>query len=213
MLLIGQYDSPFVRRVAVALKLYGVAYEHAPWSTFGDADRIAAYNPLRRVPTVVFDDGFSLMDSASILEIIDAGQGENAFLDRKGTERRELLRLCALAGGVADKGVSLLYEKAFREGLPMWVQRCRTQVGEGLDALEAERAARSGTWLFGETISHADILMATTYRFLTEALDGAFDMTGFKALTAHADRCEAMPEFRAVYQPYTLTRPPEPADV
>ena len=212
MLLIGQYDSPFVRRVAVALKLYGVAYEHAPWSTFGDADKIAAFNPLRRVPTVVFDDGFSLMDSGSILEIIDAGQGENAFLDRKGSERRELLRLCALAGGIADKGVSLLYEKAFREGLPMWVERCRAQVGEGLEALEAERAARTGTWLFGETISHADILTATTYRFLTEALDGAFDMAGYDALTAHSERCEAMPEFSAVYQPYMLTRPPESAD-
>jgi glutathione S-transferase len=211
VLLIGQYDSPFVRRVAVALGLYGVAYEHAPWSTFGDADRIAEFNSLRRVPTMVFDDGFSLMDSGSILEIIDAGQ-KDAFLDRKGPDRRDLLRLCALAGGVADKGVSLLYEKAFREGLPMWVQRCRTQVGEGLEALEAERAARTETWLFGETISHADILMATTYRLLTEALDGAFDMAGFAALTAHSERCEAMPEFSAVYQPYMLTRPPETAD-
>lgn len=212
MLLIGQYDSPFVRRVAVALRLYGVAYEHAPWSTFGDADKIAEFNPLRRVPTVVFDDGFSLMDSGSILEIIDAGR-EDAFLDRTGPERRELLRLCALAGGVADKAVSLLYEKAFREGLPLWVERCRTQVGEGLGVLEAERAARTGTWLFGETISHADILLATTYRFITEALDGAFDMAGYAALTAHAERCEAMPEFSAVYQPYTLTRPPERVDV
>jgi hypothetical protein len=26
------------------------------WSTFGDAEKIAAYNPLRRVPTLVLDD-------------------------------------------------------------------------------------------------------------------------------------------------------------
>lgn len=212
MLLIGQYDSPFVRRVAVALRLYDIAYEHAPWSTFGDADRIAQYNPLRRVPTLVFDDGVSLMDSGSILEIIDAGRGDEAFLDRRGPERRELLRLCAVAGGVADKGVSLLYEKAFREGLPMWVQRCRTQVGAGLDALEAERAARTGPWLFGDTISHADVMLGTMYRFIAEALDGAFDMAGFSALTAHAAACEALPAFKAVYQPYSLTRPPETVD-
>src|SRR3984893_4699173 len=60
MILIGQYDSPFVRRVAIALRLYGIGYEHRPWSTFGDADRIAAFNPLRRVPTLVLDDGESL---------------------------------------------------------------------------------------------------------------------------------------------------------
>jgi glutathione S-transferase len=55
MFLIGQYDSPFVRRVAIALRLYGLPFEHRPWSTFGDADKIAPYNPLRRVPTLVLD--------------------------------------------------------------------------------------------------------------------------------------------------------------
>jgi glutathione S-transferase len=28
MILIGQYDSPFVRRVAIAMNLYAIAYEH-----------------------------------------------------------------------------------------------------------------------------------------------------------------------------------------
>ncbi len=52
MILIGQYDSPFVRRVAIAMRLYGLPFEHRPWATFGDADQIAPYNPLRRVPTL-----------------------------------------------------------------------------------------------------------------------------------------------------------------
>lgn len=57
MFLIGQYHSPFVRRVAIALRLYGLSFEHRPWSAFGDADRIAPFNPLRRVPTLVLDGG------------------------------------------------------------------------------------------------------------------------------------------------------------
>ena len=44
MMLIGQYDSPFVRRVGIALTTYGMVFEHRPWSVFGDADKIAAYN-------------------------------------------------------------------------------------------------------------------------------------------------------------------------
>lgn len=206
MLLIGQYDSPFVRRVAIALILYGIDYDHAPWSTFGDADRIARYNPLRRVPTLVFDDGVALMDSAAILQVLDEMQGEAAHLNRP-SDRRALLRLGALAAGVADKGVSLLYEKAFREGLPMWVERCRAQVGGGLDLLETERAARATPWLFGDTLSHADVLMATMFTFLSEALAGAFDMDRFPALSAHAKRCEALPAFRSAYQPYRLVPP------
>jgi glutathione S-transferase len=71
MFLIGQYDSPFVRRTAIAMRLYGIAFEHRPWSTFGDADKIAPYNPLRRVPTLVLDDGEALIDSTAILDYLD----------------------------------------------------------------------------------------------------------------------------------------------
>jgi hypothetical protein len=35
--LIGQFDSPFVRRVGIALKRYAMEFEHVPLSTFGDS--------------------------------------------------------------------------------------------------------------------------------------------------------------------------------
>src|SRR5256885_15604356 len=57
MFLIGQYDSPFVRRVALALRFYGLPFEHRPWSTFGDADKIAPFNPLRRGAALGLDSG------------------------------------------------------------------------------------------------------------------------------------------------------------
>jgi len=40
MILIGQYDSPFVRRVGIALTLYEMSFEHRPWSVFGDAAKV-----------------------------------------------------------------------------------------------------------------------------------------------------------------------------
>ena len=61
VILIGQYDSPFVRRVAIAMRLYGMPFEHRPWSVFGDAEKIAAYNPLMRVPTLVLNTGEALV--------------------------------------------------------------------------------------------------------------------------------------------------------
>ncbi|GAA0312369.1 glutathione S-transferase family protein [Sphingomonas oligophenolica] len=208
MLLIGQYDSPFVRRVAITLGFYGLAFEHAPWSAFGDVDRIARYNPLRRVPTLVLDDGMALVDSSAIVESIDDMVGcDRAFLARRGDERRALLRWCAFAAGVADKGVSLVYEGAFREGLPLWVQRCRAQVSDTLDMLDGERAARAGPWLFGEEISHADIILATMFRFLSEALPDQFEMGRWHALSRHSVRCEALPEFAAACQPFNLAMP------
>ncbi len=53
MILIGQFDSPFTRRVAITMRLYGLPFEHRPWSVFGDSERLAAINPLVRVPTLI----------------------------------------------------------------------------------------------------------------------------------------------------------------
>ena len=87
MILIGQYNSPFVRRVAIALRLYGIAYEHRPWSTFGDAERIAPFNPLRRVPTLVLDDGEALIESGAILDYLDEHRRSVTRNDRAGRRR------------------------------------------------------------------------------------------------------------------------------
>ena len=209
MLLIGQYDSPFVRRVAVALKTYGLAYEHAPWSTFGEAEKIAAYNPLRRVPTLVLDDGAVIVDSAAILAILDQMVGpDRAVLARAGDDGRELLRLAAFAAGAADKGVSLLYERVLREAaFPLWVERCRAQIAETLNLLEAARAGRGAGWLFDDAPSHADVMLGTMHGFLREALPAEFDFGRWPALAAHAQACEALPAFREAYQAYALVPP------
>ena len=208
MLLIGQYDSPFVRRVAVTLKLYDLPCRHAPLSAFGDVEEIARYNPLRRVPTLVFDDGVALTDSSAIVDAIDEMVGPHRpFLSRRGDDRRAMLRTCAFAAGVAEKAVSLVYERAFRDGLKMWVERCRAQVIDTLDLLERERAAARRDWLLGDTMSHADVLLATMHRFVSEALADQFVMDGWVALAEHAARCEALPEFADAYQPFRLTLP------
>src|SRR5438270_13591737 len=116
MILIGQYDSPFVRRVAIALRLYGIAFEHRPWSTFGDAEKIAPYNPLRRVPTLVLDRRHALIHSGMILDYLDDQVGpDKAMIAARGPDRYRVLRICALATGLADKGVSLLYERVLRK--------------------------------------------------------------------------------------------------
>jgi glutathione S-transferase len=82
MILIGQYDSPFVRRVGIALTLYDIAFEHRPWSTFGDAEKIRPYNPLGRVPTLVLDDGEALIESHCIPTISTAASGPGGRCSR-----------------------------------------------------------------------------------------------------------------------------------
>jgi glutathione S-transferase len=203
MFLIGQYDSPFVRRVAIAMRLYGLAFEHKPWSTFGDADKIAAYNPLIRVPTLVLDSGEALIESSIILDHLDQLVGEaKAMMAAHGAERWRQLRLCALAAGLGDKAVSLLYERVLRrEPLKLWVERCQTQISGVLAVLEKERAAAKTPYLFGERIGHSDIALACMLRFTSEAHPRLFDPTRYPALAAHAVSCEALPPFQEIVQP------------
>jgi glutathione S-transferase len=202
MFLIGQYDSPFVRRVAIAMRLYGIAFEHRPWSTFGDADKIAPYNPLRRVPTLVLDDGEALIESTMILDYLDDRVGlDKAMIARSGDARRHHLRICALALGLGDKGVSLLYERVLRKDrqLELWVERCTKQISGVLDLLEKERAAVKTPYWSGETIGHADIAVACVLRFTGEAHPALFD-DHYPALKAHSARCEALPPFQQIVQ-------------
>ncbi|MBN9000462.1 MAG: glutathione S-transferase family protein [Rhizobiales bacterium] len=203
MFLIGQYDSPFVRRVGIALKLYGIAFEQKPWSTFADAEKIAAYNPLRRVPTLVLDDGEVLIESAAILDYLDEQAGpEKALIAARGPERRRALRIAALGTGLADKAVILFYEGVLhKEKSDVWVARCRTQIAAVLDVLEQERAAVATPWWFGERIGHADISVGAALRFVRDVHPDLFG--DYPALKAHAERCEALPVFVEISQPFS----------
>ncbi len=204
MILIGQYDSPFVRRVAIALRLYKIAYEHRPWSTFGDAERIVPFNPLRRVPTLVLDDGEALIESGAILDYLDESVGPSrAMIAQSGAARRRALKVCALATGLADKSVSLIYERILHEATSeQWIARCRTQIADVLTALEASRIESTSPFWFGEAIGHVDIAVACALRFTREAHPGLFDQQRWPALASHASLCEDRSEFREIVQPF-----------
>ena len=94
MILIGQYDSPFVRRVGIALTLYGIPFEHRPWGVFGDTDKIREYNPLVRVPTLVLDNGEVLIESHLMLDYIDSlSMGRLVALNKAAAEDGKIIVL------------------------------------------------------------------------------------------------------------------------
>lgn len=204
MILIGQYDSPFVRRVGIALTLYGMNYEQWPWSSFGDADRIRAYNPLTRVPTMLLDDGTVLTDSHIILDYLDGLMPERERLFPVAQPaRHQALQIAALATGIGDKAVSLFYERFLHaETSTLWVERCVRQIVTTLGVLEKERAGRNGEYWLGDRIGHADIATGAVLRFLGEAHPGVVRLSDYPALSAFAARLEALPVFRTISQKF-----------
>ncbi|MXP65009.1 glutathione S-transferase family protein [Roseomonas sp. M0104] len=204
MILIGQYDSPFVRRVAIALRLYRIPFEHRPWSTFGDADRLAAHNPLRRVPTLILDDGEVLVDSVTILDHLDEAVGQDArLIPASGPARRAMLRITAMATGLCDKMVALVYETLLHDSPSQaWVSRCEAQISGVLDALESQQAACAQPFWSGAAPGHADIAVGCAMRFLAEAHPALHTPDRHPHLAAHAARCEALEAFKAIVQAF-----------
>lgn len=204
MILIGQYDSPFVRRVAIAMALYGLAFEHRPWSSFGDAEQLGGINPLRRVPTLVLGDGVVLTDSHVILDHLDdIVEPERALAPRSGNPRRDVLRIAAFACGLADKAVALFYETRLHAMTSdLWVARCTGQIHDTLALLETERGRIHAPFWGGERLNHADIAVACALRFLSEAHPGLFDRAALPALAAHSEACESLDLFQAISQPF-----------
>jgi glutathione S-transferase len=207
MLLIGMFDSPFVRRVAISMKLMELPFEHANWSVGRDFDRIREYNPLGRVPALVTDDGEKLLESGAILDYLEERAGpDRALLPRSGPERRQALRLMALATGAADKGAIQVYERVFRpeeKRHQPWTDRCRAQMSGSLAAIDRYLGERGvSQWLVGKRMTQADITAVCVFTFLNDALRVASDAVMFQSLAMLAARCESLPVFQETRVPF-----------
>jgi glutathione S-transferase len=206
MILIGMFDSAFVRRVAITMKFYGMAFEHRNWSVGPDFEQIRRYNPLGRVPTLVLPDGEALIESSAILDYLDECAGpERALLPPSGKDRREALRLMSIASGAADKGVAQIYETVFRPAEKRhqpWVDRCSSQMHAALTELERAAESRGGEWLVGHRMTQADITATCVYTLLAGGPGIDRRTFSYPKLAALVARCEALPEFSSVRAPF-----------
>ena len=195
MILVGQYDSPFVRRVAVSLRILGFAYEHDERSVFADFDAMRRVNPLGRIPSLVLDGGEVLINSAAILDWIDQSVGpERALIPAAAVERRHVQHRIALATGAIDKAGAATYERLIRPTAyrwPEWIERCRTQATGAIEALAAE------SWPSAARLDQAQITTACMIRYVRMTDPDLLPAGRYPALDTLSAGCEARPEFVA----------------
>ena len=204
-MLYGRYASPFVRRVAVTLRLYGICYRHVPLMPFGpDKAALAAFNPIARVPALQRGDEM-LIDSAAILDHLDQLAGLRALTPAAGAARRRVLTLLAVAHGANEKLVAGLYERHFRPRAAWhrpWLDACDKQVRDGFQWLEGQFA---GPWFTGAAMTQADITVAVFWSFGRAKRPRFFAGLGCTKLEALAERLQGTPEFQATLpEPETL---------
>jgi glutathione S-transferase len=205
MILVGQYDSPYSRRVAISLMVLGIPYQHDTRSVFGDFDSMRETNPLGRIPSLILDDGTVLVDSAAILDWIDETVGPaRALIPPSGLVRRDALQRIALANGAVDKiGGGRNYEQMIRPSRyrwPEWIERTTTQ---GLGALTALNAL---DWP-DVKIDQAQITAGCAIDYVRMTAPDLIPDGRFRVLDSLWKRLTARPEFRATsFKDYAVPR-------
>ena len=198
MKLIGMLDSPYVRRVAVSMKLMGLPFEHESISVFRTYDQFRAINPVVKAPSFVCDDGTVLMDSTLILDYIESiAPAGKRLMPAQVEARKEALRLIGLAMAGCEKGVSLVYERDKRpieKQHQPWLDRVTEQANAAFAELE-RAAAKANPWLQGKPFNAADVAVACAWRFAQYYDSAEIPAARYPALVAYSARAEALPEF------------------
>jgi glutathione S-transferase len=197
MQLIGMLDSPFVRRVAIAMLRLGVPFEHKPLSLFRHIDEFSAINPLLKAPTLVADDGTVLTESSVILDYVASiAAGGGALWPADPVRRLVAARTTGVALTVSEKAVQTHYERALRAPErrdEAWTERVRRQLLAGLDALEAEAPASAPA-----DLGIAEITVGCAFGFAQLVVADIAPASRTPRLAAFCASLEERPEFRAV---------------
>jgi glutathione S-transferase len=200
MRLIGMLDSPYVRRVAVSLRFMDLPFSHEAVSVFRHYQQFSAINPVVKAPTLVTDDGVTLMDSSLILDYAEQLVPPDRRLAPMGlSEYARAQHVVGLALAACEKIVQIVYERTLRPPEKQhqpWIDRVQGQMLAAYRLLEAELGA-GATWLFGDRPLQADISVAVIWSFTQSVLADTVAVADHPALSLFANRAEALPEFRA----------------
>ena len=105
--------------------------------------------------------------------------------------------MTALAQGTLEKVAAVVYERHFHspeQRSTDWLDRCLGQARAGLDELTRRLA---GPYACGEALSHADVMITTLIWYMQDRMNEVLSPSAHACLISLAERCEALPAFRA----------------
>lgn len=196
--LIGMLDSPYVRRVAISLKLLNIPFEHRPLSVFRDFEAFSQINPLVKAPTLVCEEGEVLMDSSLILDYVEAiGLSEQSLMPISSADRQHALHLIGIALVACEKTVQIVYERTLRPPEKQhqpWLDRVTGQLVAAYGQLEQAVAQRS-PWLMGDRPMQPDVTICVAWRFTQFIIADVIEASQYPHLSQFSAKAEQLPEF------------------
>lgn len=197
MKLLSSPLSPYVRKVRMTIAMKGLEDQvtYQPIDTnIADNKDINTKNPLAKIPTLLTDDGLTLFDSKVICEYLDSLRPSPVLFPASGAARFDTLTRGALADGILDAALLLVYEKRFRpeeKWHAPWVERQQAKVDRALAHLENAPPQWSATPDYGH------LTLACALGYLDFRHDGKW-RPAHPRLVAWLDRfAAAVPAFEA----------------
>ncbi len=198
MRLIGMLDSPYVRRTAISLRTLGIPFAHEAVSVFSTFDRFRAINPVVKAPTLVCDDGETIMDSSLILQFAEATMVRGRSLwPADPAQYQHDMRAVSLALAACEKSVQIVYERNLRPPERQhepWVVRVTGQLLAAYAGLEAEVVRRPAAFAPDR---QAGITAAVAWQFTQSLLAAVVPAAEHPALVDLSARLEQGPAFLA----------------
>jgi glutathione S-transferase len=132
-------SSPFGRKTRMVVDILGIAdkitLQHV--DTQNPNDPIRTINPLGKIPALVPDGEPAIFDSREIIEYLDVTYGNGEIVPTDPKVRFRVLTLAALADGVMEALLLIVYEGRYRppelKG-EVWLERQYDKVRRGLAA-------------------------------------------------------------------------------
>ena len=199
MQLVGMLDSPYVRRVAIALTVLDVPFTHQPLSVFSTFEAFGRINPVVKAPTLVCDDGGVLMDSTLILQWA-ATLSARRLQPAGGPALQRELRLTSLALAACEKAVQIVYEHRLRPAEKLhtpWLERVTGQLQAACGLLEDE-LSRAPLPAPAQEIGDAGITTAVAWDFMQMMVPDTVQAARYPALVRYSGQAELLPAFAAL---------------
>jgi len=199
MRLIGQLNSPYVRRTAIALRYLGIPFESEALSVFSDLERFSAINPLLKAPTFVCDDGTVLMDSTLIVDYLAESQStKTSLIPSSDALRLQDVRLNGLALTAADKAVQRVYEDRLREEGKRdarWIERVEGQLENAWKEID-QLLGQWDSMPTDSSLSMGAITTAVAWTFSTHLLPEIISEWLLPNVNQWVARVESLPLFK-----------------
>jgi glutathione S-transferase len=199
MIVYGASLSPFVRKVLAYGAEKGIELEHKPLGLGSDDPDFLAASPFRKIPA--FSDGdFGISDSSAIIHYLEAKYPEPALIPAEPRARARVVWFDEFADTILCAcGAKMFFNRIVaprflgRDGdLDMADKAEKEELPPILDYLE--RTIPENGWLVGDSITLADIAVATAFANFRH-LGMPVDAGRYPRVAEFADRMLARPSF------------------